>query len=64
MIFCGNRFGWISPGFLPALAMVGYVVVVYAFTAGVTYLISRWEAALINQQLKRKFSTDLDEESM
>lgn len=64
MIFCGNRFGWIGPGFLPALAMVGYVVVVYAFTAGVTYLISRREAALINQQLKRKFATDLDEESM
>ena len=64
MIFCGQRFGWIAPGLLPALAMVGYVVVVYTFTAGVTYLISRREAALINQQLKRKFAADIDEESM
>lgn len=64
MIVCGQQFGWITPGFLPALAMVGYVVIVYAFTAGVTYLISRREAALLNQQLKKKYATDADEESM
>lgn len=64
MIFCGRRFGWIESGFLPALAMVGYVVIVYAFTASVTYLISRREAKLLNQQLKKKFAKDADEKTM
>ena len=64
MIVCGRQFGWISPGFLPALAMVGYVVIVYSFTAGVTYFISKREAALLNQQLKKKFARDADDSSL
>ena len=64
MIFCGQRFGWIAPGFLPALAMVGYVVIVYAFTAGVTYLINKREAALLNRQLRKKFTKDADEKTI
>ena len=62
MILCGRWFGWISPGFLPALAMVGYVLLVYAFTAGITYLISKKEVALMNAQLQRKFAQNADED--
>ena len=58
MIFCGRWFGWISPGFLPALGMVVDVLLVYAFTYGITYLISKKEATLMNAQLKKKFAQD------
>lgn len=56
MIYCGRWFGWISSGFLPALAMVGYVLLVYVFTAGITHLISKREVAQMNAQLRKKFS--------
>lgn len=62
MILCGRWFGWISPGFLPALAMVGYVLLVYAFTAGITYLISKKEVARMNAQLQKKFAQNTDED--
>ena len=62
MILCGRWFGWISSGFLPALAMVGYVLLVYVFTASTTYLISKKEVALMNAQLQRKFAQNADED--
>jgi small-conductance mechanosensitive channel len=62
MILCGRWFGWISSGFLPALTMVGYVLLVYAFTASTTYLISKKEVALMNAQLQRKFAQNADED--
>ena len=62
MILCGRWFGWISPGFLPMLTMVGYVLLVYAFTAGATYLISRKEVAQMNAQLQKKFAQNTDED--
>ena len=62
MILCGRWFGWISSGFLPALAMVGYVLLVYVFTASTTYLISKKEVALMNAQLQKKFAQNSEED--
>ena len=62
MIPCGRWFGWIGAGFLPALTMVGYVLLVYAFTAATTYLISKKEAAQMNAQLQKKFAQAPDED--
>ena len=62
MILCGRWFGWISSGFLPALAMVGYVLLVYVFTASTTYLISKKEVALMNAQLQKQVAQNSEED--
>lgn len=63
MILCGRWFGWVGPGFLDAAIMVVDVIIVYAFTTGITYFISKQEATELNRQLKKKFSQNDDEES-
>lgn len=62
MILCGRWFGWVGPGFLDAAIMVVDVIIVYAFTTGITYFISRQEAAQMNEQLKKKFARDNNED--
>lgn len=55
MIVCGRWFGWVGPTFRHAAIMVGYVVLVYGFTIGVTYLIERKQAADMDRQLQKKY---------
>lgn len=62
MILCGRWFGWVGPGFLDAAIMVVDVIIVYAFTTGITYFISRQEATQMNEQLKKKFAQDDNED--
>lgn len=55
MILCGRWFGWIGSSFPEAAAMVGYVVLVYAFTSSVSYLIERRQVTNLNRQLREKY---------
>lgn len=55
MIVCGRWFGWVGPGVWGAVIMVGYVVLVYAFTSGVTYLLEVKQAADMDRQLQEKY---------
>lgn len=63
MVCCGRWFGWVGPTVLEAAIMVGYVVLVYAFTTGITYLLSKRQADEINRHLREKYHTqDAQEE--
>lgn len=55
MIVCGRWFGWVEPTFHHAAVMIGYVVVVYGFTTGVSYLIETRQAASMDRQLQEKY---------
>lgn len=58
MIVCGRWFGWVGPTAKDAAVMVGYVVLVYAFTTGVSYLLEVKQAAAIDRQLKKRYGED------
>lgn len=58
MVCCGRWFGWVGPNLLDAMTMVGYVVLVYAFTTGVSYLLEKKQADSINQALKEKYADE------
>ena len=55
MIVCGRWFGWVGPTFRDAAVMVGYVILVYAFTSGTSYLLEVRQAAAIDKQLQKKY---------
>lgn len=61
MIVCGRWFGWVGPTFWDAAVMVGYVVLVYAFTTCVTYLLEVKQAADIDRQLQEKYHSNPSE---
>lgn len=63
MIVCGRWFGWVGPTVLDAAVMVGYVMLVYAFTTGTTYLLEVKQAAAIDRQLQKKYHSDASEQS-
>ncbi len=56
MVCCGRWFGWIGHSFREGAAMVGYVVLVYAFTTGVTYLQSKRQSDEMNRKLRQKYA--------
>ena len=58
MIVCGRWFGWVGPGVWDAVIMVIYVVLVYAFTTGVTFLLEIKQAADMDRQLQEKYHND------
>lgn len=55
MIVSGRMFGWVGPSFRDAAGMVFYVILVYGFTTGVTYLIDVRQAAELDRQLQEKY---------
>lgn len=61
MIVCGRWFGWVGPSVWDALVMVGYVVLVYAFTTGVSYLLEVQQAAHMDRQLQEKYHCNQQE---
>ena len=61
MIVCGRWFGWLGPGFWDAAVMVGYVVLVYGFTTGVTWLLEVKQAADMDRQLQEKYHSTAEE---
>ena len=63
MVLCGRWFGWIGPSLSETAAMVGYVVLVYAFTTGIGYLLSKQQTDEMNRRLRKKYpSGDAEEE--
>ena len=62
MILCGRWFGWIDTSFVATAIMVGYVVIVYAFTTGTTYIMEKRQAAELNARLKQNFPDPTPEE--
>ena len=62
MTLCGRWFGWIDESFVAAAAMVGYVVIVYAFTTGITCIMEKRQAAELNARLKENFPDNAPEE--
>lgn len=62
MIVCGRWFGWVGPSVWDAAVMVGYVVLVYAFTTGVTWLLEVRQAAHMDRQLQEKYHSDHPEQ--
>lgn len=58
MIVCGRWFGWVGPTFWGGAIMVGYVVLVYGFTTGVTYLMEVRQAADMDRQLQEKYHSE------
>lgn len=63
MVCCGRWFGWIGPSVLDAAVMVGYVVLVYAFTTGVGYLLSKQQTDEMNRQLRKKYHSATADDS-
>lgn len=63
MIVCGRWFGWVGPSFKDAAVMVGYVVVVYAFTTGIACLLEVKQAAAMDRQLQERYHSDLSDET-
>jgi ABC-type polysaccharide/polyol phosphate export permease len=55
MIVCGRWFGWVGPKFRDAAIMVGYVVIVYAFTTGISYLLEVKQATNMDRKLQEKY---------
>lgn len=55
MVLCGRWFGWVGPSVAEAAVMVGYVVLVYGFTFGVSFLLSKRETDEMNRQLRKKY---------
>lgn len=64
MILCGRWFGWIGPSLIEAAVMVGYVVVVYAFTTGTSYLLEVKQAADMDRQLQKKYHSHNRDETL
>lgn len=62
MILCARWFGWIGPEFWGAATMVIYVVIIYAFTTGITYIMEKRQANELNDQLQKKYHTAPEEE--
>lgn len=58
MIVCGRWFGWVGPSVWDAAVMVIYVVIVYAFTTGVTCLLEVKQAADMDRQLQEKYHSE------
>lgn len=58
MIVCGRWFGWVGASVRETVAMVIYVVIVYAFTTGVTFLLEVKQAADMDRQLQEKYHSD------
>lgn len=63
MIVCGRWFGWVGTTVLDAAVMVGYVMLVYAFTTGITYLLEVKQAAAIDRQLQEKYHSSQSDET-
>lgn len=61
MIICGRWFGWVGPSALDAAIMVGYVVLVYTFTMGISWLLEVKQAAVIDRQLHEKYHSETEE---
>ena len=55
MLYCGTSFGWIDWTLTDAAYMIGCVVLVYAFTTGVSYLIESAQARMMDRLLKEKY---------
>lgn len=62
MVVCGRWFGWVGPGFWDAFGMIVEVIIIYAFTTGITYIMEKRQAAEMDQQLKKKYSAAPDSE--
>lgn len=62
MILCARWFGWIDDSFRGAATMVLYVVLIYAFTTGITYIVEKRQANELNDQLQKKYHTAPEEE--
>lgn len=60
MILCGRWFGWVGPRMQDAITMVIYVVLVYAFTAGITCFLEIRQAADMDRQLQEKYHSKQD----
>lgn len=56
MVVCGRWFGWVGPHWHDAAIMVGYVVLVYAFTTGIGYLTDKRTADAMNRKLRQKYA--------
>lgn len=63
MVCCGRWFGWVGDSLWSAAAMVGYVVLVYAFTTITTYLLEKKRADTLNQKLQEKYHTNWEDAS-
>lgn len=61
MVLCGRWFGWISTHGEAAL-MVLYVILVYGFTVGVSYLQSKQQTDEMNRRLRKKYAETENEE--
>lgn len=62
MILCARWFGWIDRSFRGAATMVLYVVIIYSFTTGITYIIEKRQANELNDQLQKKYHSAPEEE--
>lgn len=58
MVICGRWFGWIGSDFWSGAVMVIYVLLIYGFVTGTTYLLERKQAKKLNQKLKEKYPED------
>ena len=58
MVYCGIRFGWIQWALADVAFMTGCVILVYAFTVGVTCLIEYRQVKELNRMLKAKYASD------
>lgn len=62
MVYSGISFGWMTRSIPDVVAMIGAVVIVYAFTQGVTYALEKKQADTMSQILREKYSSDTGEE--
>ena len=61
MVCCGRWFGWVE-GFVESAIMVGNVVLVYGFTTGIGYLLSKQQTDEMNRRLRKKYADTQSEE--
>ena len=64
MIVCGRWFGWVGPTAWDAMVMVGYVVLVYAFTTGITCVVEKRQAAELDEQLRKKYPDQTEKDTL
>ena len=62
MILCARWFGWIDDSFRGAAIMVLYVIIIYAFTTGITFIMEKRQASELNDRLQKKYHTPSEPE--
>lgn len=55
MVVFGKLFGWVDPGVKGVAIMILYVVLIYAFVTGVSYLLVKKQTDTMNKKLKEKY---------